>query len=144
EVKYDGYRILCRLEGKTVKLVSRNGNAWNDRMKGLARALGELALGDGWIDGEVVCFDEQGISRFQALQQALDGASNELVFVAFDLPFWNGVDLRALPLSERQQRLQEVLEPVPSDSPIMFTQQLDISSDTEGANAWTEACRLSL
>src|SRR5690606_23097277 len=48
EVKYDGYRILCRLEGKTVKLVSRNGNGWNDRMKGLARALSELALGDGW------------------------------------------------------------------------------------------------
>ncbi|MDX3893169.1 DNA ligase D [Pusillimonas sp.] len=144
EVKYDGYRILCRLEGKTVKLVSRNGNEWNARMKGLARSLGQLALGDGWIDGEVVCFDKQGISRFQALQQALDGASNDLVFVAFDLPFWNGIDLRPLPLSERQQRLEELLEQVPADSPIMFTQKLDISSDTEGASAWTEACRLSL
>ncbi|WP_353194178.1 DNA ligase D [Pusillimonas noertemannii] len=144
EVKYDGYRILCRLEGGKARLLSRNGNEWNARMKGLADELQKLGLGDGWIDGEVVCFDDQGISRFQALQQALDGASGGLVFVAFDLPFWNGVDLRAQPLSERQRRLQELLEPLPADGPIMFTQQLDVSSDTEGASAWTEACRLSL
>jgi len=144
EVKYDGYRILCRMVGAQVELISRNGNNWNVRMKTLARALSELTLGEGWIDGEVVCFDEQGISSFQALQQALDGAANNLVFVAFDLLFWNGSDLRGLPLSERRQRLNELLETVPSDGPLMFTQMLDISSDTEGETAWTEACRLSL
>lgn len=144
EVKYDGYRILCRFEGAAVKLISRNGNDWNARMKGLARALGALKLGEGWIDGEVVCFDERGVSRFQTLQQALDGAANDLVFVAFDLPFWDGVDLRGRPLSERQQKLEALLEPLPAGGPIMFTQKLNVASGTEGATAWTEACRLSL
>lgn len=144
EVKYDGYRMLCRMEGKDAQLLSRNGKNWNTRMRGLAQALGGLALGDGWIDGEVVCFDKNGLSHFQALQQALDGATDDLVFVAFDLPFWNGLDLRKLPLSKRQQFLQELLEPLPPDSPVMFTQKLDVSSNTEGKAAWTEACRLSL
>lgn len=144
EVKYDGYRILCRLEGGKASLVSRNGKEWNSRMKHLAKALGGLGLGEGWIDGEVVCFDDKGVSRFQGLQQALDGNSNDLVFVAFDLPFWNGADLRALPLSARQQRLEELLDPLPADSAIMLTQTLDVSTDTEGETAWTEACRLSL
>lgn len=144
EVKYDGYRILCRLEADKASLISRNGKSWNTRMKGLAKALGEAGLGEGWLDGEVVCFDEHGISDFQTLQQALDGEAENLVYVAFDLPFWNGIDLRPLPLSERQQRLAELLEPLPADAPIMFTQTLDVSSNIEGDAAWTEACRLSL
>ncbi|WP_397473422.1 DNA ligase D [Pusillimonas sp.] len=144
EVKYDGYRILCCLENGKASLLSRNGKSWNVRMKNLAEELSNLALGNGWIDGEVVCFDDKGISDFQTLQQALDGGSNELVYVAFDLPYWNGIDLRAFPLAERQQRLAELLEPLPADAPIMLTQTLDVSSDTEGESAWTEACRLSL
>lgn len=144
EVKYDGYRIVCQLKGNDAKLLSRNGNNWNARMQGLAQTLGKLALGEGWIDGEVVCFDKNGLSHFQALQQALDGAAEDLVFVAFDLPYWNGCDLRPLPLSKRQELLQELLESLPPDAPIMFTQKLDVSSDTEGKTAWTEACRLSL
>lgn len=144
EVKYDGYRILCRLEGGKATLLSRNGKSWNARMKILADELAKLAVGSGWIDGEVVCFDDKGISDFQTLQQALDGGSNDLVYVAFDLPYWNDIDLRSFPLAERQQRLAELLEPLPPDAPIMFTQTLDVSNDTEGESAWTEACRLSL
>ena len=144
EVKYDGYRILCRMENGKVSLVSRNGKSWNARMRNLAEELSELALGNGWIDGEVVCFDDKGISDFQALQQALDGGSTQLVYVAFDLPYWNDIDLRSFPLQERQQRLAELLDALPPNAPIMFTQMLDVSSDTEGESAWTEACRLSL
>ncbi|HLU19734.1 MAG TPA: DNA ligase D [Pusillimonas sp.] len=144
EVKYDGYRIVCRFERGKVSLLSRNGKSWNARMKNLVKDLADLDLGEGWIDGEVVCFDDRGISNFQALQQALDGNAKDLVFVAFDLPFWNGIDLRQFPLSERQQRLADLLEPVPANAPIMLTQMLDVASDTEGESAWTEACRLSL
>src|SRR5690606_195099 len=144
EVKYDGYRIVCRFERGKVSLLSRNGKSWNARMKNLVKDLADLDLGEGWIDGEVVCFDDRGISNFQALQQALDGNAKDLVFVAFDLPCWNGIDLRQFPLSERQQRLADLLEPVPANAPIMLTQMLDVASDTEGESAWTEACRLSL
>ena len=144
EVKYDGYRILCRLKGGKAELVSRNDKDWSARMKGLAGAIGKLGLGEGWLDGEVVCFDENGVSSFQRLQQALDGEAQDLTFVAFDIPFWNGRDLRRLPLSKRQAFLDELLADIPEGSPLMPTQKLAVADGTQGAAAWTEACRLSL
>ncbi len=97
EVKYDGYRILCRVHGGRARLVSRSGIDWTARMAVLADALDALDLPDGWIDGEVVCLDERGISDFQLLQNALDGRTQDLSFMAFDLPYWDGEDLRDLP-----------------------------------------------
>lgn len=144
EVKYDGYRILCRLENDNVVLLSRSDNDWTTRMSKLAHGISQLKLGDGWLDGEVVSFDKQGVSNFQALQQALDGKAEHLVFVAFDLLFWNGHDLRRRPLAERQALLEAVLADVPADASIMLTQRLPVADATEGSAAWTEACRLSL
>src|SRR5690606_11064848 len=144
EMKYDGYRIMCALQGRTARLASRNANDWTTRMKPLAEALGRLELGAGWLDGEVVCLNERGISHFQALQNALDGDGQGLRFVAFDLPYWNGRDLRRLPLAERQAMLEALLAELPEDAPLLLTQRLEVADDTEGAAAWTEACRLSL
>lgn len=144
EVKYDGYRILAACSAGGVRLVSRGNEDWQARMAPLARALGALKLGRGWLDGEVVVLDERGVADFQLLQNALDGQAEGLVFVAFDLPFWNGEDLRALPLQARQERLEDLLQDVPQDAPLMLTQRLPVADDTEGKAAWNEACRLSL
>jgi len=40
EVKFDGSRVLARIEGKRVKLISRNGLDWTPRFKAIA---GELS-----------------------------------------------------------------------------------------------------
>ena len=144
EVKYDGYRILCRVHGGRARLVSRSGIDWTARMAVLADALDALDLPDGWIDGEVVCLDERGISDFQLLQNALDGRTQDLSFMAFDLPYWDGEDLRDLPLSERQARLEQVLAALPDGVPLQMTQRLEVADGTEGRAAWSEACRLSL
>ncbi|MCY1511923.1 Multifunctional non-homologous end joining protein LigD [compost metagenome] len=144
EVKYDGYRILCRFKQGRARLVSRNGKDWTGRMAVLAQALSALDLPDGWMDGEVVCLDERGVSDFQLLQNALDGRTAELSFMAFDLPYWDGADLRALPLSERQSRLEAVLAAMPEAGPLVMTQRLEVADGTEGRAAWSEACRLSL
>src|SRR5690606_24041473 len=110
EVKYDGYRMLCRIQDRDVRFLSRSDNDWTARMASLAKAVGELSRGTGWLDGEVVCFDSDGVSSFQALQQALDGRAENLVFVAFDVLFWNGHDVRSRTLVERQALLEAVLE----------------------------------
>ncbi|WP_251865055.1 DNA ligase D [Achromobacter sp. Marseille-Q4962] len=146
EVKYDGYRVLCRIgKGRRgVDFRSRNGGDWTARMRPLADALARLDLGAGWIDGEVVSLDERGLSDFQRLQNALDGEQQGLVFVAFDLPYWNGRDLRALPLSERQARLQALLADLPADAPLRMTQRLEVNDGKQGRAAWGEACRLGL
>ncbi|WP_258128216.1 DNA ligase D [Achromobacter anxifer] len=144
EIKYDGYRILCRIRNGLVRLVSRSGKDWSDRMAELAAALGALNLPDGWIDGEVVCLDERGVSDFQLLQNALDGQTADLRFMAFDLPWWDGADLRGLPLSERQSLLASVLAELPDDSPLRMTQRLEATGEAEGRAAWEQACSLGL
>jgi len=142
EIKYDGYRILCRLDGGQVRLISRNGLDWTPRMARLAKEIAALELGSGWLDGEVVVLDERGQSSFQALQIALDGAPSRLRYVIFDLPFWNGVDLRPQPLSERQALLAQALEDLPEDGPLSLSQVLQVRNEGDGEAAWHEACRL--
>ncbi|HZV92612.1 MAG TPA: DNA polymerase ligase N-terminal domain-containing protein, partial [Caldimonas sp.] len=45
EIKFDGYRLLARVDGSDVRLVTRNGNDWSSRMKGLVDAVRDLGIG---------------------------------------------------------------------------------------------------
>jgi len=110
EVKFDGYRILARIEGGEVKLITRNNNDWTEKLPLQAKAIAELDLGDSWLDGEVVVLDEKGLPDFQALQNAFDiGRSNQIIYYLFDAPILNGEDLRELPVEERRARLEKVI-----------------------------------
>ena len=71
EEKYDGYRILAYKEGDRVTLLSRNGNDRTTTYASVARAVQKLRARTLLLDGEVVAFDKQGISRFQLLQNPL-------------------------------------------------------------------------
>lgn len=110
ELKFDGYRLLARVDGGEVRLFTRNGNDWTAKMPQLARALAALEVDSAWIDGEVLVLDSNGVPDFQALQNAFDAkAVSQLVYYAFDLPFAHGRDLRALPLVERHELLRAVV-----------------------------------
>lgn len=39
KIKFDGYRILARIEGGTCRLITRNSNDWTDKMTSLAQAV---------------------------------------------------------------------------------------------------------
>jgi bifunctional non-homologous end joining protein LigD len=110
EIKYDGYRIAARVGGGDARLFSRNGLDWTERFPEVAAALRALPAGGTWLDGEVVVFDERGVSDFGRLQRHLkDGRAGDLTYVVFDLIFQDGEDLRELPLSERKRRLRWLL-----------------------------------
>ncbi len=110
EIKLDGYRLLVRIDGGEVTLLTRSGKDWTDKFPTLRAACEELALDSGIIDGELVALDDKGVSQFQALQGALsDGSDASLVYYAFDL-LHDGQDLREKPLLERKSRLRELLE----------------------------------
>ena len=109
EIKYDGYRIAARVDD-VVQLFSRNGLDWTHRFPAVAEALSGLPASGTWLDGEAVVFDERGVSDFGALQRALkEGRPNDVTYVAFDLLFDDGEDLRELPLTERKRRLERLL-----------------------------------
>ena len=121
EVKWDGYRALCFVEGGKVRMLSRRGTKLDKQFAAVAQALAQSVKGDtAIIDGEVVALDDNGNPSFQHLQNltgfgtkpALKGmATPNLNFFAFDLLYLNGYDLRKAALIDRRQLLSSVLLP---------------------------------
>lgn len=110
EIKFDGYRIMARIDHDQVQLFTRNGHDWTHKLPKQAEALAALGLESAWLDGEMVVANEQGVPDFQALQNAFDsGSSTDIVYYLFDLPYLNGVDLREVAVEERRAALSTVL-----------------------------------
>ncbi|WP_426733210.1 DNA ligase D [Myxococcus faecalis] len=122
EVKYDGFRALAALVGGKLALRSRRGNDLSKRFPALAEALRGLRVKDVVLDGEIVALDAKGRSRFQLLQQGLEGVEQR--FVVFDVSWLDGEDLRGLPLEERRARLERVMKHV--KLPIQLAERIEL------------------
>ena len=110
EIKFDGYRIMARIDHGEVQLFTRNGHDWTHKLPQQAQALAELGLESAWLDGEMVVANEHGVPDFQALQNAFEaGSSGSIMYYLFDMPYLNGVDLREVPVEERRAALSTVL-----------------------------------
>lgn len=152
EIKFDGYRLLARLDGERVQLFTRNGHDWTERMPVLAAALSArqtAGLPSGWYDGEVVVLGPNGVPDFQALQQSFDTAKTaDLVYFLFDLPYVAGHDLRALSQEVRREMLEQVLEAsLPAgkdDSQSSGRIRLSQTFEADPADVVQSACRLGL
>ncbi len=144
EIKFDGYRMLARIEGRQVRLYTRNGNDWTERLAGLAAWLKKMKLPDGWYDGEIVVLDKSGLPDFQALQSAFDHANeSEVIYFLFDLPYCDGSDLRRVPLSLRREKLEALLAermPPGGQGPVRFSAAFDANAQ----NLYASACRMGL
>lgn len=140
EVKFDGYRILARIDGDDVRLFTRNGHDWSAKMPRQVEALKALGLDAAWLDGEMVVVDDNGVADFQALQNAFDTEHDErITYYLFDLPWLGREDLRELPLKARRDTLARLLED--NASPVLrysadFEEPVDSLLDS--------ACRLEL
>ncbi|PYC13863.1 DNA ligase D [Pseudomonas mosselii] len=140
EVKFDGYRILARIDGDDVRLFTRNGHDWSAKMPRQVKALKALGLDTAWLDGEMVVVDDNGVADFQALQNAFDTEHDErITYYLFDLPWLGDEDLRELPLQARRATLAKLLED--NASPLLrysadFKEPVDSLLDS--------ACRLEL
>ena len=140
EIKYDGYRMLARVHAKKIVLMTRNGNDWTEKLPALADALRAAALPSGWYDGEIVMPGETGIPDFQALQGAFDShKTQKIVYFLFDIPFFNGFDLRPVPLTARRALLQSLLN---KDLPP--TLRFSESFEANGGDIVASACRLGM
>jgi bifunctional non-homologous end joining protein LigD len=136
ELKLDGYRLLARVDGDDVRIVTRNGRDWTDRVPHLRAALAALGLRGAWLDGELVAADAAGQSSFQKLQQTIGSGDESLTYHAFDAPFLGGEDLRALPTRERKARLARALQGHLDDGPLRYSAQLR----GQAGELWRSAC----
>jgi bifunctional non-homologous end joining protein LigD len=113
ELKYDGYRLHLRLEEGRVRLLTRRGHDWAERMPALARSTATLAAETAYLDGELVVLDAHGHPDFDALHAWIRSSRKRvpgmLAFQAFDLLHLDGEDLRPAPLIERKAELATLL-----------------------------------
>ena len=111
EIKFDGYRLQARIERGTVGLRTRSGKDWTAKFTSVAEALAKLKVDRALIDGEVAVTDEQGITHFELLQEALRrGDSHELTYHVFDLLHLDGRDLTRETLEARKSKLQSLVD----------------------------------
>jgi len=140
EVKFDGYRLLARIERGRARLVTRGGHDWTARLPSIRRAAEALKLGSGWLDGEIVVLGANGSPDFNALQKAVDDARTAAVtYFVFDIPFIDGYDLRGVPLQERRQLLERLLRRHAME-PLRFSTDLGADPD----RVLEAACRMGL
>jgi bifunctional non-homologous end joining protein LigD len=105
DFKYDGFRAVCYLERRCCHFISRNGNLLG-RFDELGNQLAaELGVDEAIFDGEVIVADATGRPQFYDLLRR----TRSPAYVAFDLLWLDGADLRPLPLSERRLRLHSVV-----------------------------------
>src|SRR5262252_1915115 len=54
EIKHDGYRMIVRRDGPTVRLYSRNAYDWTRRLPAIAAAAARINAKSFTIDGEAI------------------------------------------------------------------------------------------
>ena len=141
EIKFDGYRLLVFVDGGRVRMVTRKGNDWSDRFRGLEDDFKSLPARQFVLDGEVVIVAPDGTTSFQLLQNVLNnGRQDELVFYAFDLLYLDGHDLRAVPLLERKEALRVLMDAGPAQDRVRFSDHVV----GNGAAFHRQACQMGL
>jgi bifunctional non-homologous end joining protein LigD len=141
ETKFDGYRILCRIDRGAVRLLTRSGLDWTDKMPALAESLQQLHIDRAWLDGEIVVPNDDGVPDFNALQNAMDSRKSEaVVYYLFGVPFLGDYDLRRVPLWSRKLVLQRLLEAGDVPARVRFSQSLNVP----GGQLLQAACQLGL
>jgi bifunctional non-homologous end joining protein LigD len=110
EPKWDGFRALAYVNGDVCRLFSRRGNvyrSWPELTKELRES---IRCRSAVLDGEISCLDPDGRSNFYTLMFRRDRP----YFMAFDLLWLNGRDLRTQPLHARKRRLARIMPRVES------------------------------
>jgi bifunctional non-homologous end joining protein LigD len=124
EIKYDGYRIGCRIHAGRVTLISRNGKDWTAAFPDIAAAAAALPTRDALIDGEVAIVLPDGRTSFQMLQNASASAEataggtplrrsgrqgGTLIYFVFDLLRLDGESVAGKSLVDRKARLRALV-----------------------------------
>jgi bifunctional non-homologous end joining protein LigD len=138
ELKYDGYRIGCRLDRGEVRLLSRRGKDWTEAFPEVCAAARKLGAERALLDGEVAVVLPDGRTSFQALQNFFGGQRAGLCYFAFDLLHLDGVDLTSLPLEERKRALEGLI----GTSPGLIRYSGHVIGD--GAAFFAKACGMGL
>jgi bifunctional non-homologous end joining protein LigD len=123
EPKLDGYRVIAFVDSKGVRLQSRRGVELAGAFPKIVEELKNQQVERMILDGELVAFDAKGKPSFNAMQNRVqlkidrDIAAAErktpVVLFAFDLLYFEGLDLRKHVYADRRRYLAQCLLPSP-------------------------------
>ncbi len=139
EIKWDGYRLSVHIEPTGIRILTRGGHDWTHRFPAIKLAAMWLPVGSAILDGEAVVLDEQGRSDFGLLQQSLGGrggkkVSSDATFMAFDLLYFDGHDLRNSELSMRRHLLEDLVR-AGEQGDIRLSEEIEADGDQLLASA---------
>jgi bifunctional non-homologous end joining protein LigD len=143
QLKWDGVRILARIDRGNVELYSRKLLLKNNAYPELVKVLSELE-GPCLLDGEAVVFDTaKGRPVFQKVLQRerlrtpaniiQAGAREPVQFVLFDVLHAHGQDRRDMPYKERHELLLKLF---PEKRERLFV--TDLFPDSRALWSWVE------
>ncbi len=120
EPKFDGIRSTTYLTTDLTRLITRRGRDVTHQYPELHMIHELVDQVNGVIDAEIVAFDEDGRNSFEALQQRMNLANERdikraaqkipVALIAFDLLWLDGRSTVDLPLEERREMLEAVVE----------------------------------
>lgn len=120
EIKWDGYRAIASRHGSKTDLYSRSHNDFKTSYTPIVDAL-KLLEHDVILDGEIVVADSSGKPHFEALQNWRKNPQGTLLYYAFDILWYDGHDVRDMPLIQRKQLLETI---IPKSSIIRYSDHL--------------------
>lgn len=143
EVKWDGYRLAVHVDPGEVRAITRGGYDWTKKFGSIVSEARELGHASMIIDGEAVVLDDQGRSDFGLLQRALGKKPSlhepsEIIFMAFDLLYLDGRDLRGLTQHDRRALLEPIV--AGRSGAILFSEEVE----GDGAEIFRVSCSLGL
>ncbi|HIZ34950.1 MAG TPA: ATP-dependent DNA ligase [Candidatus Ruania gallistercoris] len=118
EMKWDGQRVLARIEAEQVRLWARSGREITTSYPELAEL--DLHADSALLDGEVVALDPEGRPSFALLQPRMQASAAEVAraarrqpvhYLAFDVLEVNGQDLTRQTYTDRRDLLARLIEP---------------------------------
>jgi bifunctional non-homologous end joining protein LigD len=134
EIKHDGYRLIVRRDGPTVRLYTRNAYDWTVRLPAIAAAAQRIKAKSFTIDGEAVVLGPDGLSRFDDLRRR--EAAHSAMLYAFDLIEHDCQDLCDLPFLDRKEALAQLLRDIKAG--ILLNEHVV----ADGPTVFEHACRL--
>jgi len=103
ELKFDGYRMLCRIDRGRVSLWSRNGKEWTEKFQNEVEAVESLKTISAILEGEIVIVDAKAGRVFKSYKRAMGKATTTgFAYEVFDLIYLDGFSLNQTPLIETQ------------------------------------------
>jgi DNA ligase 1 len=132
EWKWDGIRAQLIINAGISMLWSRGDESVGHSFPEIIEA-SKLIPHDICLDGEIMSWGSDGLGSFSELQQRLGRKNPGLSilqrvpvrFIAYDILAIDGQDLRERPLSFRREKLEAVLEFLPSKFPVGLSPLVD-------------------